>query len=377
MISNFKRQTALGLVMGLWAPLGSLAHAQDMIWAGSTYAGPDGGMPSAHMQVGPFAFDFFCESSHSDTAQPIFLSIATETQLNGRWLSAIETEGFDGRGLLRAGDLVVGDLPSQGMESGRQVLLTLTPSGYDLGRLLSEQDLSINFEDVLGLSTFDLSVPGQGIGQSLCPIVQACGHDPADLCSIFTVVEPASTDAIPLEGSATRTTDGQPKWFKSEYQTSLASLPYFKTASIFDDTSGSELHISCLVEGGEALALNFVAGPGASGPGENEEGPFAGQAGDSAELVWETGDKAGRWTQFIPFGDGYGMGREGIPADLLTRATLEALMTTDQSITFVARQGTAQAVAEFSEAGSRDAICPVMNACDIPLGFSPACASRK
>ena len=63
--------------------------------------------------------------------------------------------------------------------------------------------------------------------------------------------------------------------------------------------------------------------------------------------------------------------------DLLTRATLEALMTTDQSITFVARQGTAQAVAEFSEAGSRDAICPVMNACDIPLGFSPACASRK
>ena len=360
------RQAALCALLLLYSGV----QAQETKWSSATYETPSGQVPSAQSHVDPFQIDFVCEPSQG-SPPPLVLAVKAKTDSGQTWVQAFASDGFDVRVRLLSGNTVIGHTQTQSRHNMSQVVLNLTANGDDLDHLMIEQDLRLEFEDLAGLNVFDLTLPDRGLGAALCPILARCGHDTTNLCSIFTAIETASTQAIPLRDSLARDAEGKPQWFKSQYQAPLSTLPYHRTASIFDPHSGSELHVSCLAEDGQALALNFVAGPGGG-----NQAPFVGQDYEPAELVWEVGDKAGRWTQFIPFGDGYGMGREGIQADLLTRATLEVLMTTDQSIQVGARQGSAQVLAEFTPKGSRDAICPVMKGCGISLGFSPACTTR-
>ena len=353
---------------------GSISSAQDANpWAERTLVIETSASsletPGAGTRVGPLDFSFFCQPSTQSKGM-LSLAIQPDSDLGGQWQETYGTGGFDGGVLVRAGDLVVGEASSQTVPQTGQVRLEFDPRNYDFSRLVSGQNLRFEFENSAGEAVFDLNVTGRGLGGALCPIATSCGLNVADVCSLFVAIDGGSTDASPL--TDTVDSNGNPRWFKSEYKLATSTLPYESTASIFDPDSGTELHVSCLAEDGESLALSFLrraqdGTPPLFTPGQDEQ----------AELVWETGDLAGRWTQMNLIENGEGIAREGVSADLMTRATLEELMTTDQSISMAARYGDQEVQASFTPAGSRDAICAVMNSCGISLGFSPACANRR
>ena len=319
--------------------------------------------PSAGSQIGPLSFDFFCHST-DESSEQLLLAITPSPDLGGRWRETFLAGGFDGTVNLRAGSSRVGQLPSFTDSASGQVFLQLVPGAYDLEALVSEQDLRLTFDSPSASADFGLQLNASGIGASLCPVVAACGHNVASACGVHTAVQSATSDAIPL--SASLDSEGNPRWFTSEFQQPDASLPYFRTASVFDPSTGAQLHLSCLAQDGQQLALTYL---------QRDESSIVFEE-DGADLVWSAGGQAGRWVGLSPSSDGRGLGREGIGDSLILRATLEALMTTDKDIEVEARSGDQMSRATFRSQGSRDAICPVMTGCSIPLSFSPACNRR-
>lgn len=368
--------------MGKFAPLPLIflsmvfgARAQGQQWSPGVFEhtytdAPPVKETSVQGQIGPLRFDFFCQASDSNS-KDLLLGITPIPNLGGRWRDYFQASEFDGRVLVWAGEDVVGDVESYSHAASNRVFLRFIPGGYELPRLVSGQNLRLEFEDSSGQNFMDLNLEGADLGPLLCPVVAACGRDVDQACGVFTAIRGANTSAVPL--TETLNEAGEPRWFKSEFQKPTAALPYFRTASIFDSASSTELHISCLAEEGESLALNFIRRGR-----EGVEPLFPGaEFDDVGEIVWETDEIAGRWTQMQVYPNGEGLVREGISSDLMMRVTLEELMTTDQDIAVSARLKDQEVTAQFTPAGSRDAICAVMIGCGVSLGFSPACASRQ
>ncbi len=349
--------------------LGVTARAQAPAWQVGRFDLGNQTTAAARLYGGAFQANFYCEPS-ADTPANLTLSITALGALDADWTQAHNAGHFDRRALVRADTQVVGDTSATARADGRQLRLGFDPKNYAFDRLVSGANLTLEFENGAGLAAFTLPMPGAGLGAALCPVAKSCGHDTTNLCAIFATVETATTAAIPL--TPDKNEGGDPQWFTSEYQTPFTTLPFHRTASIFDPDRGVEMHLSCLSEQSEALAINFLF---------DRDHPdiqvFDTGSPDLAEIVWETAETAGRWTQFQVYDDGYALGREGIAVDMINRATLEELMTTDRHIEVIARQGPRQVAAQFTPRGSRNAICAVMNGCGVPLGFSPACRNRN
>ena len=241
---SLKQTCTAGLAMLV---SGSGAVAQDgPDWMPGTFALVPGDQsiaqePSANSQIGPLSFDFFCHA-FGGPSENLLLAITPNPDLGGRWRETFTNGGFDGSVDLRAGDLRVGQVPSFTESASGRVFLRLTPGTYDLEALVSEQDLSLTFDSDNVPVDFGLRLGATGLGASLCPVVSACGRNVAAACGVHTAVQSATSDAIPL--SDTLDGEGNPRWFKSEFQQPDASLPYYRTASVFDPNTGSQLHLS-------------------------------------------------------------------------------------------------------------------------------------
>ena len=162
--------------------------------------------------------------------------------------------------------------------------------------------------------------------------------------------------------------EGEPRWFKSEFQPPEAIFPYYRTASITDPETQTEMHLSCLAREGKTLAVHFMQ------TGQEAQPRLHQRRGRRADLG--TKGLPGRVASMTPIVEGAGLEFGAWTDTLITRATLETLMTTDDSIRVHANLGDHSLRAELSSAGSRDAICAVMKGCSIPLSMSPACTSR-
>ena len=358
------------LLLSLALPIFQLsALAQENEWRAEEFKLDEQVLPAAQFTTDRVQMRFYCDVGSEDNRN-LNLSITHEQPLSQSWVAAYENGLFDGRALVQNEAQVVGNGGSMATAEGSELLVSLNSKNYAFDRLVSGSDLSVEFYNVDETAPFQVNVSGANLGTALCPIATQCGHGSEDLCAIFATVEPPATQANAL--TATKNDEGEPQWFKSEYQTPFTSLPFHRTASIFDPDGGAEIHLSCLAEDGETLAINFLfAGQ------DPTYGPFDPEDPNPAEIVWQTGDSAGRWTQFRIYNAGFALGREGIVVDMINRATLEELMTTDRNIEVIARQGARQVAASFTPRGSRDAICAVMNGCAVPLGFSPACENRR
>lgn len=364
---SFKQACGAGLALLATSTFAQAQEGPD--WTPGTFALVPGDEsvaqePSASSQIGPLSFDFFCHA-FGGPSENLLLAITPNPELGGRWRETFTNGGFDGTVDLRAGNLRVGQVPSFTESASGRVFLRLAPGTYDLEALVSEQDLSLTFDSQNVSVDFGLRLGASGLGASLCPVVTACGRNVAAACGVHTAVQGATSDAVPL--SDTLDGEGNPRWFKSEFQQPDASLPYYRTASVFDPDTGSQLHLSCLAREGQTLALTYL---------QRGEEPVLFEESE-ADLVWSAGDQAGRWTGMSPTSDGQGLGVEGIGDGLILRATLETLMTTDRDIEVEARSGDQISRATFSSRGSRDAICSVITGCSISTSFSPACNRRQ
>ena len=346
-----------------------LAYAQDegaSTWNASTFALVEDDLiePSAQASVGPFGFDFFCHA-YGGSTENLMLAITPRSNLSGRWRETSLAGGFDGTVTINAGAQGVGQLESFQESATDRVMVTFPKDQYDLATLLSGERLTFGFEGN-GAAPFSLNVDGDNLAPPLCKALSQCSVGVSDICGAFMTIRGANTLARPL--SDTLTSGGKPRWFKSEFQPSEAVFPYYRTATVVDPATNSELHLSCLAREGKTLAVHFLQ--------RGEGAPFADGSAEVGDLAWETKGIAGRIANMRPIEQGTGLEFEAWTDGLITRATLETLMTTDDTIRIMSRLGDSLVSAEFTSAGSRDAICAVMKGCSLSLSMSPACTSR-
>ena len=346
-----------------------LARAQDegaSTWNPATFTLVEGDAaePSAQAAVGPLGFDFFCHA-YGGRSDNLMLAVTPGPDLGGRWRETFLAGGFDGTVDVKAGEQSVGTVQSFSESATGRVMLTFPEGGYDLGTLLSSEPLTFNFQGN-DADPFALRVEGDNLAPNLCSTLSKCGVGVDNACGAFITIRGANTLARPL--SDTLTSEGTPRWFKSEFQPTEAIFPYYRTATVVDPETDSELHLSCLAREGKVLAVHFMQ--------RGESLPFATGDGEVGELGWETKGIAGRVANMSRIEQGAGLEFEAWTDGLMTRATLETLMTTDDAIRVAARFGDEVVNAEFTSAGSRDAICAVMKGCSLSLSMSPACGSR-